>query len=80
MVANGGQITTTDDHLLVSPDEDATVSIANGASPYMVTFNIPSWTQGQAGSNQTARPEPVTTYYKCVVTGGALIGNTRVVK
>jgi len=80
MVANGGQITTTDDHLLVSPDEDATVSIANGASHYMVTFNIPSWTQGQAGSNQTARPEPVTTYYKCVVTGGALTGNTRVVK
>ncbi len=79
-IANGGQITTTDDHLLVNPDEDATVSIADGASPYMVTFNIPSWTQGQAGSNQTARPEPVTTYYKCVVTGGALTGNTRVVK
>lgn len=80
MVANGGQITTTDDHLLVAPDEDTTVSIDNGASPYMVTFNIPSWTQGQAGSNQTERPEPVTTYFKCVVTGGVLTGNTRVVK
>jgi autotransporter-associated beta strand protein len=80
LVANGGQITTTDEHLLVNPDEDATVSISDGASPYMVTFNIPSWTQGQAGSNQTARPEPVTTYYKCVVTGGALTGSTRVVK
>lgn len=80
-VANGGTISTTDDHLIVCENNDTQIKIAANASPYMVTFNIPSWVQGTAASNTTVKTTPITyTYYKCDVTGGPLTGATRVVK
>lgn len=80
-VANGGTISTTDDHLIVCETNDTKVNIASGASPYMVTFNVPSWVQGSAASNTTTKTTPITyTYYTCDVTGGPLTGATRVVK
>ena len=79
-VANGGTITTTDDHLLVCETNNTTVSIQDGASPYMVTFNVPSHVQGNADSNTSSQPAPTYKYYTCEVTGGALTGNTRLVK
>ena len=80
-VKNGGSITTTDDHLIVCETNDTRISIANGASPYMVTFNVPSWVQGTASSNTTTKTTPINyEYFTCEVTGGALTGNTRVVK
>ena len=80
-VKNGGSITTTDDHLIVCETNDTRISIANGASPYMVTFNVPSWVQGTASSNITTKTTPINyEYFTCEVTGGALTGNTRVVK
>ncbi len=79
-VANGGTITTTDDHLIVCEMNSTAVSIASGASPYMVTFYVPSWVQGNAASNPTTKPDPTYEYFTCDVTGGPLTGSTRVVK
>lgn len=79
-VADGGTIQTTDDHLIVCETNNTNVSIQDGASPYMVTFNVPSWVQGNAGSNISAKPDPTYEYFTCNVTGGALTGNTRLVK
>lgn len=79
-VANGDAITTTDDHLIVCEMNDTKVSIADGASPYMVTFNVPSHVQGNAGSNIFTKPVPTYQYYTCEVSGGALTGSTRLVK
>jgi len=80
-VKNGGTITTTDDHLIVCETNDTKVSIVNGASPYMITFNVPSWVQGTAASNTTTKDTPISyEYFTCDVTGGSLTGNTRVVK
>ncbi len=80
-VANGGTINTTDDHLIVCEFADTKVSIANGASPYMVTFNVPSTVEGTAVGNSMTKVTPIKYgYYTCEVTGGALTGSTRLVK
>ncbi len=79
-VANGGTITTTNDHLIVCETNDTKVTISDGASPYMVTFNVPSHVTGNAGSNTSSTPAPTYEYYTCDVAGGALTGSTRVVK
>ncbi len=79
-VANGGTITSTDEHLIVCETNDTKLTIADGASPYMVTFNVPSHVTGNAGSNTTSKPAPTYEYYTCEVSGGALTGSTRVVK
>ena len=80
-INNGGTIGTTNDHLLVCETNDTKITIQDGASPYMVTFNIPSWVQGTAASNATAKNTPINyEYYTCTVDGGALTGATRIVK
>jgi autotransporter-associated beta strand protein len=80
-VKNNGAITTTDEHLIVCETNDTKITIDDGASPYMVTFNVPSWVQGSAGSNATTQQSSIRyQYYTCQVAGGALTGNTRVVK
>jgi len=80
-VGNGGTITTTDDHLLVCETNDTRISIQDGASPYMVTFNVPSWVQGTAESNTTTKATPINyEYYTCTVDGGAITGPARIVK
>ncbi len=76
-IANGGSISASHNnkHIIVCEQNSTTISIENGASPYIATFNIPSWVQG---SNNNSK----ITYSKftCDVTGGALTGSTRVVK
>lgn len=80
-VPSGGTITTTDKHLIVCEMGNTNISIQDGASPYMVTFNVPSWVQGTAAGNTTVKNTPINyEYYTCNVTGGALTGTTRVVK
>ncbi len=79
-VSNGGNISTTDDHLIVCEWNDTQVSITDGASPYMVTFYVPSNVTGNGVSNAKSNVEPTYEYYKCNVTGGALTGETRLVK
>ncbi|MBO4564184.1 MAG: autotransporter-associated beta strand repeat-containing protein [Bacteroidaceae bacterium] len=80
-VKNNGAITTTDNHLIICETNDTKITIADGASPYMVTFNVPSWVQGTAGNNITTQQATIRyQYYTCQVAGGSLTGNTRVVK
>lgn len=79
-VPNGGTITTTDEHLIVCDTLSTNITIQDGASPYMVTFNVPSHVQGNAESNILTKPAPTYEYLTCNVTGGALTGETRVVK
>ncbi len=79
-VPNGGTISTTDSHLIVCEMNDTKVNIQDGVSPYMVTFNVPSWVQGNAVSNTAAKPAPTYAYATCEVGGGALTGGTRLVK
>lgn len=80
-IANGGTITSVDEHLLVCETNDTKVTIQDGASPYMITFNVPSWVQGTASSGATSQNTPITyQYFTCTVDGGALTGSTRVVK
>ncbi len=79
-VANGGTITSADEHLLVCETNDTEISIADGASPYMVTFNVPSWVQGMNSTLTNGNAVINRTYYTCNVTGGGLSGATRLVK
>ena len=80
-IPNGGTITTTDEHLMVCETNDTHISIQDGATPYIVTFNVPSWVQGTAASNITTKVTPIKyEYFTCTVEGGALTGSTRLVK
>ncbi|MBO7467811.1 MAG: autotransporter-associated beta strand repeat-containing protein [Bacteroidaceae bacterium] len=79
-IANGGTITTSEEHLIVCETSDSHITIAEGASPYIVTFNVPSWVQGNAASNVSTKPAITYEKYTCDVTGGALTGKTRLVK
>lgn len=77
VIEDGGTINTTDEHLLVYDTKDISVKVADGASPYMVTVNAPSWTQGHDGTT----PQEITTErYETKLEGGAFSGNMRLVK
>ena len=83
-VANGGTIATTDDHLLVYGYEDKTISVADGASPYILTVNAPAWVQGSGSQQATAgtpkSPARTVINYTTTLTGGAFSGATRLIK
>ena len=79
-----GSIATTTDHLLVSGYEDKTISVAEGASPWVLTVNTPAWVKG-TGSQQATASTPKTPArdvitYTTTLTGGAFGGATRLVK
>ena len=74
-VSNGSAIGTTTAHLLMAETNDMTVSVSNGAAPYMLTVNTPSWVQGNDDNNSI-----VTTSYTHTLTGGAFTGTMRLVK
>ena len=77
VVANNGTIGSAlnDKHVLLDECNDMTVTVSEGAAPYILTVNAPSWTQGR-GSNSNI----VTTYYTHTLTGAALTGGMRLVK
>ncbi len=80
-VANGGTIGSENKHYLVCENNDTKISMADGATPYIVTFNIPSWVQGTAGTNYTDKDAKINyKYYNCEVTAGSLAGEARLVK
>ena len=76
-VANGGTIGTdlNGKHAIVCENNDMNVSIAEGASPRVMTFNVPSWVQGNNNNNSIKY-----TYYTHTVSGAGFTGNTRLVK
>ena len=77
VVANGETIGSAldDKHLLLDENNDMTVTISEGAKPYILTDNAPSWTQG-SGNNANIK----TSYYTHTLTGGSLTGEMRLVK
>lgn len=74
-VSNGSAIGTTTNHLLMAEPNDMTISVSNGAAPYMLTVNTPSWVQGNDDNDNIT-----TTTYTHTLTGGAFTGSMRLVK
>lgn len=74
-VPNSGTITTTSDHLLLAETNNMSVSITDGAAPYMLTVNTPSWVQGSDNNNGIT-----TTTYTHTLTGGRLTGSMSLIK
>lgn len=81
VVANGGTIRTTADHLLLCDQGDMTVNVADGASPWVVTVNAPTIVAGTGADNDHSKtPTPRYTTYTHTLKGGAFSGKTRLVK
>lgn len=81
-IANNGTISVANDgqHVIVCETNDTKITIADGAQPWVATFNVPSWVQGTNSTNTTGNPKINYTYYTCDVSGGGFSGSTRLVK
>ena len=81
-VANNGTIgaSQNNQHVLVCETNDTKITVAQGAQPYMVTFNVPSWVQGTNSNLTNGNAKINYTYYTCTVEGAAFTGNMRLVK
>ncbi len=67
-------------HLLVCETSNTTLSVQDGAAPYITTFNVPTWVQGTNSTVLNGTAKVNTTRYTCNVTGGAFTGEMRLVK
>lgn len=76
-IANGSSIDagSNDKHIIMCETNDMTVSVADGAQPYIFTDNAPIWTQGHDDNNNIT-----TETYTHTLTGGAFTGSMRLVK
>ena len=76
-VADGGSIGSSldDQQVLLALTNDATVSVADGAKPYIFIDNAPSWVQGHDNNDNITYE-----YYTHTLTGGAFTGDMRLVK
>jgi len=76
-VADGGTISAShdDQHIIVCERGNSSVTVAEGAKPYIATFNVPSHVEGNDNNDNISY-----TYYTCNVTGGAFAGHMRLVK
>ena len=76
-VANNGTVGTdlNDKHVIVCETNDMTVSIAEGASPHVLTFNVPSWVQGTTNNDNIIYDK-----FTYTVNGAGLTGAARLVK
>ena len=82
-VQNGGEIgiAQNDQHVIVCENGNSNITIAEGAKPYIVTFNVPTWVQGTASTNYIPKEAEIRyTTYTCNVTGGGITGDARIVK
>lgn len=82
LIANSSAISKTLDgrQLLIYDTQDMTCEVEDGANPYVVIFNVPSWVQGTNSNKTDGTADIIRDYYTCQVTGGAFSGNTRLVK
>lgn len=82
VVSDGGTIGTdlNDKQVLAFQNGNYTVSIADGAAPWVAVFNVPAWVQGNNPSEVSSVTDPTFTYYTCTATGGAFGGATRLIK
>ncbi len=82
-VASGATVGAdyNDKHVLLSENNDMQLTLAEGAKPYILTINVPSWVQGTAPSECTTANTAIKyQYYTCDVTAGSLAGNARLIK
>ena len=80
-VANGGTISHNGEEVITCETNDMTISIADGATPYIYIDNAPSWVQGSAPSEATGSSYTIKRqYFIHTLQGGAFAGSTRVVK
>lgn len=66
-------------HLLHCQYANTSLNVQDGAAPYILTINVPTWVQG-TNSNSTTNPAINRTTYTCNLNGGALTGEMRLVK
>ena len=76
-VSNNGTVGTdlNDKHVIMCETNDMTVSIAEGASPHVLTFNVPSWVQGTTNNDNIIYDK-----FTYTVNGAGLTGAARLVK
>ena len=76
-ILNGSSIGTAlnNKQVMLAETNDMTVSVADGASPYIFFDNAPSWVQGHDNNNNITR-----SYFTHTLTGGAFTGSMRLVK
>lgn len=81
-IANGGTIGAgqKDEHVIVCETNDTKISVADGASPYIATFNVPSHVTGNGTRDAQGVSHPTEKYFTCTVSGGAFTGGMRLVK
>ena len=81
-IKNGGTISSAhnDQHVLVCETNDTKITVQSGASPYVATFNVPSWVQGTNSSKTDGTAVINYTYYTCTVEGGAFTGGMTLAK
>ena len=81
-VANNGTINASlnDKHVIVCETNDTKITVADGAKPWIVTFNVPSWVQGTNSTVTNGNAKINYTYYTCDVTGSAFSGSMRLIK
>jgi autotransporter-associated beta strand protein len=88
VMTNGRTVETTaitaadnNKHVMLCDPNGGNVTVADGASPYILTVNAFSHTQGSAPSECTTKNTAIsTTYSTYTLTGGAFTGAMRLVK
>ncbi len=80
-IANGGTISNDGASVITCETNDMTVSVADGATPYIYIDNTPSLVEGSAPSEATSKDFPISyRYFTHTLTGGAFAGDMRLVK
>ena len=82
-VLSGGTIGTNlnGQHVIVCETKNSDITIAAGAQPDVLTFNVPTWVQGTAPSESTNQNTKINYLtYTCTVTGAGISGTGTLVK
>lgn len=82
-VKNGASIGSSlnDKQVMLREQGNVTVSVNDGAAPYIFFDNAPSWVQGTDENGTSGFDAPINyTYYTHTLTGGAFTGEMRLVK
>lgn len=76
-VSNGSSIGSSlnDKHILLDETGNASYTVSDGAAPYILTDNAPTWVQGHDDNDNIT-----TETYTHTLTGGAFTGEMRLVK